>query len=812
MILNMLKVAIRNLFRQLGYTAINILGLAIGLASSILILLYVVNELTYDTIHTKAENIYRIGVRGQMLGNELNQAVTAAPMMEAILNDYPAVENACRVAEFGGWLVKTGDRKFNETEEDFIFADSSFFEIFDFKLKEGNPKTALRDPRTLVMTEKYARKYFGNENPMGQTLSVEEDTVIYTVTGILEDIPVNSHFHFEMVGAMSSIGQSRSNNWLNHNYYTYVLLNPETDLSEFEPSMDSMIFKYVGPLLEQYIGVTLEQFAEAGNSFGYFLQPLLDIHLHSDLQVEMEPNGNPAYVYIFSLIAILILIIACINFMNLATARSTTRSREVGIRKVVGSGKSLLISQFLVESVMLSIFALILAVLMVYFVMPYYNNLIRLELSFDVFRNSYTIPLLFLLAILVGLIAGSYPALILASFKPVAVLKTELKTGSSKSVLRSLLVIFQFTISIAILVGTSVVYRQLNFMQKKDLGFQKENVLVIQRSDALEDKMDAFKQDLVQHSNIISVANSTHIPSTHFWNNAHWLEGQDRSQTLLLMTGYTSYGYADALNLELVEGRYFSREMPTDSFALVLNEAAVRVLGLADPLKTRFVEPGQTPEQDRFYPVIGIIKDFHYESLHEDIHPMALHFMRGNWEGYIIIRLGNGNIPGTIDFIQQTWDEFGVDYPLDYLWLEDEFNKLFETDRRTGQILFVFSILSILISCLGLLGLISYTTTQRTKEIGIRKAMGSSSGLIVYMLTKETVRLLIISAVISIPFYFGVKVWFQNFAYHIPFNWLWYFIMLIGVAILVSIIAVLTVSAQSYRAAVTNPAESLRQE
>jgi len=812
MIINILKVAIRNLIRQVGYTTINILGLAIGLASSILILLYVVNELTYDTFHTKAENIYRICVKGEMQGNELNQAVTAAPMMEAMLNDYPAVENAVRFVDYGGWLVRTGDRKFNETGEDFIFADSSFFKVFDFKLKKGDPATALRNPRTLVMTEKYARKYFGDDDPIGKTLSVEEDTVIYTVTGIIEDAPVNSHFHFEMIGAMSSVGESRSTMWLNHRYYTYIQLNPETDLTQFEPSLDSMLIKYVGPQIEEFIGISIEKFSEAGNSFGYYLQPLLDIHLHSDLQVEREPNGNPAYVYIFSIIAILILIMACINFMNMATARSTTRSREVGIRKVVGSSKSLLITQFLTESVILSTFSLILAVLIVYLVLPQYNNLIRLELSFDVLSNSYTIPLLVLLAILVGLIAGSYPAFVLASFKPVSVLQTETLGGSSRSTLRSLLVVFQFTIAIAILVGTSIVFRQLNFMQKKDLGFEKEKVLLIRRSDALEDKMDAFKQDIIQHANIISAANSTHYPSTNYWNNAHFLEGQDRSKTLLLMTGYTSYEYADALDLEMVEGRYFSRDMPTDSGAIVLNEAAVKELGLTNPLKTRFVNIGQSPDEVEFLPVIGVVKDFHYESLHEDIHPMALHFMPGNFEGYIIIRLGDGNIPGTIDFISKTWDEFGIDYPMDYLWLEDEYNRLSETDRRTGQILLVFSILSILISCLGLLGLISYSTTQRTKEIGIRKAMGSSSGLIVMLLTKETVRLLLISAVVSIPLYFGVKSWLQNFAYHISFNWLWFMVSLIAVAILVSVIAILTVSVQSYRAAITNPAESLRQE
>jgi putative ABC transport system permease protein len=809
---NIIKVAFRNLIRQPGYTLINILGLAIGLACSILIFLYVLNELTYDRFHEKAENIYRIGVKGQMMGNELNQAVTAAPMMEALLNDYPEVEMATRIAPFGGWLITYEEKKFHETDETFKFADSTFFEVFDFKLLRGDPKTVLKRPRTIVMTESAAIKYFGNEDPIGKIVKVEQDTILYEVTGLMEDVPVNSHFHFDLLGSMSTIRGSRSTNWLNHNYYTYIILPPETNIEQFTESINGLIPKYVGPLIEQFLGFSLEQFEAAGNAFGYFLQPMLDIHLHSNLQVEIEPNGNPAYVYIFSIIAVLILIIACINFMNLATARSTTRAREVGLRKVVGSHRSYLISQFLTESVFLSIISLVIAVILVYLLLPYYNNLIRLNLEFDILRNYYTIPLLIVLAILIGLLAGGYPAFVLASFNPVTVMKGEIIPGTGKGLLRSILVILQFTVAITILMGTFIVYRQLSYMQKKDLGFVKDNVLVIRRSDALRDRIDAFKQELKQQAGIIGVGNSTHIPSTTFWNNAHWLEGQDFSQTLLLMTAYVSYEYGDALGLTMKEGRFFSPEMPTDSFAVVINEAAVRVLGISDPLNTRFVEPGETRDEDLYMPVIGVVKDFHYESMHQDIHPMIFHFMPGNWEGYIVVRLSSGNIPATIDMIKRTWEDFNQQYPFEYFWLDDEFGKLFEPERRTGQILLVFSILSIFISCLGLLGLISYSTAQRTREIGIRKTVGASINTILILLSRETVKLLGISALLAIPVYFGINQWLQNFSYHIEFTPVLYILYLVMIAVFILIIALLTVSYVAYSAATTNPAESLRVE
>jgi len=812
MISNIVKVAFRNLFKHFGYSFINILGLAIGLASSIFIFLYVINELTYDRFHEKSDRIYRAWVLGKMAGTDMRHAITAPPMMEALLNDYPDVEDAVRIGQLGGWLVRSGDRKFLETDQEFIFADSTFFDVFSFKMLQGNPKTCLRNPRSIVLTEEYATKYFGDEDPMGKTFRIEQDTNYYTVTGIMEDVPGNSHIHFKMLGSLCTFDRSRSTNWVQHSYITYFVLAPGTDPVEFESRLQDLVTKYVGPLVEQFMGIDLDQFLESGNSYGYRLQALTDIHLHSNLQYELEPGGNPMYVYIFLAIAILVLITACINFMNLATARSTTRAREVGLRKVVGSSRSLLITQFLTESVFLSIFALIIAVFIVYLLLPGYNSLIRLDLSFNIFNNTWTIPSLILFAIFVGLLAGSYPAFVLASFKPVAVFKTEARGGSSKSFLRNLLIVLQFTITIVILLGTYIVNRQLTYMQKKDPGFGKENVLIVHRSDALKQKIDAFNGEITKHANIISAAYSTQVPSDQYYENTHWLEGWDRSDLFTLPTCYTSYGYDQVLDLEILEGRYFSREMATDSFAIIVNEATLKAFDITDPLNTRFYNPGDNGEPDEFIPIIGVVKNFHFESMHEEIHPMSIRFMTGNWEGVLVIKLGAGNMQETVEFVQQKWEDFGTEHPFEYSWMDDTFNKLFDAERRTGQILVIFSLLSMFISCLGLLGLIAYTTNQRTKEIGIRKTMGASVSLVMFILSRETLKLLGISALICIPAYYGVRVWLQNFAYHIDFNVLVYALVLLGVTLVVLIIALLTVSYNSYMAATANPAESLRVE
>jgi putative ABC transport system permease protein len=810
MLKNYFLVALRNLWRQRGYTLINIFGLTIGLASTILILLYVFNEMTYDRFHEKSDRIYRVWISGSMPATEMRHAVSSPPMAEALLNDYPEVEQSVRLRKAGGWIVRHGDRIFNETDDDFIFADSTFFDVFSFKLLKGNPKTCLTEPRSIVLTEEYARKYFGDEDPMGQTLKIEQDTNLSVITGVMQDFPQNSHFHCNMLGSLTTIGDSRSTNWLNHNYYTYVVLKEGTDPKEFETSLREMLVKYVGPQIQQFLGVDVEQFESAGNTYGYKVQKLTDIHLHSHLQYELEPNGNPLYVYVFLVAAILILTMAGVNFMNLATARSTNRAREVGLRKVVGSNRRQLVVQFLTESVLLSLLALVAAVALVYLFLPGYNNLIQLRLQFDIFDRSWMIPLLIVFAVVVGVAAGSYPALVLASFKPAAVFSSE-RSSSRKSVLRNVLIVLQFTVTIVMLIGTIIVNRQLNFMQNKDTGFQKENLLLVHRSDVLKGSIDAFKEKVAQHANVIAVSNTNSIPSRAYSENAHFLEGWDRSDVFTLSTSWVSYDFDKALGLKMASGRFFSREMPSDSFAVVINEAAVRALGLEDPLNARFVEP-RDDGVVRFIPVIGVVRDFNFASMQSEIGPMAMYFMPGNWEGYITIRLGDGDRAETVAYIEQTWNEFKQDAPFEYSWMDQEYDKLFATERRTSQILLIFSFLSIAITCLGLLGLISYTTNQRTREIGIRKIMGASIQVVMRLLSKEVVNLLIISGLISIPAYFGARAWLQKFAYHIHFQVGIYFLILFLVSLVVLAVAMLTVSYHSYRAATANPADSIRDE
>jgi putative ABC transport system permease protein len=811
MLKNYILVALRNLWRQRGYTLINIFGLTIGLASTIFILLYVINELTYDRFHEKSDRIHRIWISGSMPATEMRHAVTSPPMAEALLNEYPEVEQAVRIRQSGGRMVRRGDRIFQETDAEFMFADSTFFDVFSFELLKGDPKTCLTEPRSIVLTEEYARKYFGDEDPIGQTLKIEQDTNLSVITGVMADFPQNSHFHCKMLGSLSTLGNSRSTNWLNHNYHTYVVLKEGTDLAEFESRMRDMLFKYVGPLLEQFLGVSVEQFEESGNSYGYKVQKLTDIHLHSDLQYELEPNGNPLYVYVFLVAAILMLAMAGVNFMNLATARSTTRAREVGLRKVVGGKRRQLVLQFLTESILLSLLALVLAVVLVYLFLPAYNNMIQLRLHFDIFQESWIIPLLVLFAIFVGVAAGSYPALILASFKPAAVFSSE-RSSARKGFLRSMLIVLQFTVTIVILIGAIVVNRQLNYMQNKDAGFDKENILLVHRSDVLEGSIDAFKEQLTQHSNIISAANATSIPTRSYSDNAHWLEEWDWSEIFTLASSRVSYDLDEAMGLEMVSGRFFSRDMPSDSFAVVINEATVRALGLEDPLNTRFKEPDNNGQEVTFKKVIGVVRDFHYASMQSEITPMIMHFMPGNFEGYITIRIGEGSRTEILALVERTWNEFTNDAPFLYSWMDEEFDSLFTTERRTSQILIVFSILSIFITCLGLLGLISYTTTQRTREIGIRKIMGASVQIVMRLLSREVVNLLIISGLISIPAYFGVRAWLQKFAYHINFQAGIFFMVLVLVSFLVLVLALLTVSYHSYRAATANPAESIRDE
>jgi len=814
MIKSYILVALRNLWKNRGYASINIFGLAIGLATSIFISLYVINELSYDRFHEKSDRIYKAWISGMMPTGELNDAVTAGPMAAALLADYPEVEQVVRLRKYGGYLVGNGERKFNETEEDFMFTDSTFFDVFSFKLLKGDPKTCLKEPRSIVLTEEYAKKYFGKEDPMGKSLRIEQDTNVSVVTGVMQNFPPNSHFHAKMLGTINTLPLNEDNlSWVNQNFYTYMVLAEGCDVEAFEASLYDMVVKYVGPIVQQAMGIDLEQFEAAGNSYGYRVMPLTDLHLHSHLRFTIEAPGNPLYVYLFLVAAILILVIAGINFMNLATAQSSARSQEVGLRKVVGSSKPQLIRQFLTESVVLSLLALVVGLILVYALMPGYNNLIQKNLSFHVFDRSWILPLLILFTTCIGILSGAYPAFVLSSFKPSAVLSSGKGSGKAgKNTLRKLLIVLQFTTTVVILLGAVVVNRQLIYMQKKDPGFEREDVLVVYRSEVLGSSIETFIEEVSKHSNVLIAANSTHIPSGGFFGNAHWLEGRGSDDIYTLATYRTTYDFDKALELEVLEGRFFNREMPTDSVGVVVNEAALKVLGIEDPLNTRFLQPSYYGYPDEYMPIIGVVKDFHFESMENEIKPMAIHFMEGIQSGKLIIKLGDGKRRETVEFIQAKWENLTSEHPFEYAWLDEEFSSMFEDERNTGQLMGIFSFLSIVVTCLGLLGLISYASSQRRKEIGIRKIMGASIKVVMGLFSRETSMLLGISTILSVPAYFGVRAWLQKFAYHIDFQWGFYFLVLALVSLFVLLVALLTVSIHTYRAASANPVESLRYE
>ncbi|MFC2103822.1 ABC transporter permease [Bacteroidota bacterium] len=806
MIKNFFLTAFRNVFKNWTYTLINIIGLSTGLAAIIYITLFVQFELGYDKFHEKADQVYRVCVRGVMMNNELDQAVTAAPMSEAMLNDYPEVLNTCRIRESGDWLIVYGEKKINE--KNFLFADSTFFEIFSFKLLKGDPKTVLTEPRSIVITETGAMKYFGSEDPIGKLLKVESDTVLYKITGLMEDPPENSHFHFDLMGSLTTLRASQNTFWISHNFYTYILLEEGTNISAFEEKMQLMIEKYVGPQIEQALGISMEDFANAGNTFGYYIQPLLDIHLYSDIQYEIETNGNILYIYIFISIAIFILVIASINFTNLATARAANRSKEVGIRKVVGAMKEQLVFQFLTESFIITLVSLGVAIVVLEMFMSGLNNLVQIPLEINYFSCWYIVPSLLLLILIVSLMAGSYPAFFLASFRPVAVLKGKIKLGAKGGILRSVLVITQFVVSVFILLSTYTVSDQLKYMLNKDLGFDKENILMIHRSDALKTQMEAFKSELKKLPSVINATNANSYPGVNFSNNAHFLEGESTGNTYLLHQAWVSFDYGKTFDFELVEGRFFSRDFSTDSNAIVINEAAVKSLGLKDPVGKIILAPrSETEFLQR--PIIGVVKDFNFKSLHTKIEPAAFTLMPGNWEGVVCVKLKSENINSSISQIQGVWESFTSDYPFEYFFFDDHLKDLYKAEQRTNSIFRLFSVLSILIAFMGLLGLISFITEQRKKEIGIRKTFGSSSTNIVIIISKEILKLIVIASIISWPIaYWLMDNWLQDFSYRIDINYLMFGL----IPILTIILSLLTVIYQTVKAARKNPAETLRYE
>lgn len=805
---NFFRIAIRNLLRQKGYTLINIIGLSVGIASAMLIFMFVTNEENYDTFHEKGKNIYRVYQKARFNGEPTRSAWTPAPMAATLKADYPEIENVVRLDENTDKLVTLGDKYYILPQA--VYADSGFFSIFSFRLLQGNPHTALAEPYSVVLTASTAKKIFGSESAMDKLIRVENDSAAYKITGIVQDPPRNSHFAFDILISFSSRSDSKSDFWLNNFLNTYVLLRNGTSAENLEKKFPDMIVKYIGPQIQKVVGLSLEEFAKKGMEIGYKLQPLTDIHLNTDVKHGMKPSSNRKYLYIFSIIGFFIILIASINFMNLSTARSYRRAREVGMRKVLGSDRSKLIIQFLSESILISIVSLVLAFGLLELLLPVINRRIGLELGLDIFKVWQLVLIWVLFAISVGVLAGFYPAFMLSSFHPTAIFKDHGKSGSRGSILRSILVSVQFFMAIVILTGTIVVYQQLRYMQNKDLGFDKERVITIERAGVLNEKMQAFIAELKKYPEIVDATNSTSVPGFPNSDNSFMIEGRSLNDTYVMYTTWTDFNFLNTYKLKMAAGRFFSPDIPSDSACAVINEAALRKMELPNPIGTRIMKPTYTGTYD-YLPIIGVLKDFHFQSLHRKIEPYILLIKPRNfdWGGIVSIRIGKGDMNKAIREIENTWKQFTNNQPFEYKFLDDRLNDLYKEERRTSYLAITFTILAIMIACLGLLGLISYSTNQRTKEIAVRKIMGAKTPAIVSLLSSEIFRLIIISSVAAWPAaYFFLKNWLDDFAFRIhlsPF-------VFIATTLIVLGISLAAIGYQSIWAATRNPADSLRYE
>ncbi|MFC2098744.1 ABC transporter permease [Bacteroidota bacterium] len=794
----------RKILKDKFYAVINVGGLAIGLAACFLIILYVRDETSYDSFHDNADNIYRICALGSIGDTPINQTYTCAPLPATMIADYPEVVQACRIA--GKWdvVLNYEDKTFYESEV--LVVDSTFFNVFSFELLEGNPATVLRENNTVVISESMAKKYFGEKNAMGKSFQVatdsEEDPI--TVVGIVKDVPSNSHFHFDILLPLSQFEFSRQENWWNNNFKTYLVLQDGFDYRVLESKLPDFIRKYLGGDDEQW-----DEWLAGGNYWEFILQPIKDIHLTSDLNGEIESNGNIQYVRIFSIVGIIILLIACINFMNLSTARSASRAKEVGIRKVEGALRRSLIGQFMTESALFTILSALIAALLIILVLPAYNQLTQKEFGVQLLFSTEGLLILVGLMIIIAGLAGTYPAFYLSSFHPTVIFSGLSKTGRGKSWLRAVLVVIQFCLSIALIAGTFTVYSQLAYFQNKELGFERDQIIVIHRPGTLEDKIISFKNSLLENASIRNVSSSSALMGLGFNNWGCSLEGNEENEWSTLNMFVTDHDFLETFDMDMDKGRFFSHDFPSDSGGLVINQAAAKLFEFDDVIGRKVWYGGREGEGFR---VIGVMKDFHYESFHQVIRPAALMLLPGIWgvdEDYISVKINGGNIPETVDYIEDRWDEFTGGLPMEFSFFDEEYDELYRNEKRTGNVMTLFSIIAIFIASLGLLGLVSFTTEQRTKEIGIRKVQGASAGRILIHLWKDFGKWILVAAILSVPLaWYTMNNWLQNFAYRIDFSW-W---TLAAATAMAFVLAVFTVSIQTVRAARANPADSLRYE
>ncbi len=793
MIKNYFKTAWRKLWRQKVFSFINIMGLAVGMTACFLIYLYVHFETSYDVFNTKADRIYRVVTDIKTPSDLLQWNSTSPPVAINMQKDFPEVESAVRLSN-ESFLVRKGNEKFQEKNT--ILADSAIFKIFDLPLVYGDKNTALKEPMSIILSQTAAKKYFGNTNPVGQNVLLTGAAINATITGVMKDIPENSQFKADMLVSMSSqkqiYGESLDSQWTDFRLTSYLLLKPGTNPKSLAAKFPAFIDLHTGKKLK-----------DAQMSLTFFLEPLRDVYLYSTR--DESKTGNINNVYIFSIIAIFILLIACINFINLSTARSAERAKEVGIRKVVGAARFQLAKQFIGESIVISFIAFIIAVLLCSFLLPLFNQLAGKQVSTAFFYHPLYILSLCLIAIVIGVVAGFYPALVLSSFKPVSVLKGRFTTGTKGILLRKGLVVFQFTISIILIIGTVIVYTQLKYMRSQDLGFSKDQTIVIDTN--LDKNKDAFKESLSAVHNVLATSFSSVVPGGGI--NTAYSKVQNKTgdmQTTNLDIYFVDFNYINQYKIKVIAGRNFSKEFGTDTTqAMVINESAAKLLGYSAPQQAI----GRNFDQwGRKGKIIGVVKDFHYQALQEPIKPLTMRIEPGGYQ-LLSIKVAADNLPSTIKAIESKWNQIIPNRPFDYTFLDESFDKQYRAEDRFGNLFFNFAILAIFISCLGLLGLASYSTIQRTREIGVRKVLGASVSNIINLLSKDFLKLVLIAFVIASPVaWLFMNKWLQDFAYRTNLSW-WMFVFA-GMAAIV--IAFGTISFQAIKAAIANPVKSLRTE
>ncbi len=798
---NHIIIAWRNVKKSKAYSALNIFGLAVGMAVFILIMLYVRTELSYDRYHANARNIYRI-IQEQpanyFLGSNLF-AFTAGPMAPALVREFPEVLSATRISSSSEVLLGVGETTI--LEKRIHWADPQIFEIFSFPLVRGAKTAILKDPFTILFSEREARRIFGNTDPVGRTIVYRARTQAYEfkVTGVFRDIPSNSHFSMDVVAPFETMGKIQNKDltrWGNNSYYTYVLLKDGTDPRGLAAKFPAFIKKNAGR----------KGMPHGYHPSRYILQPLTRIHLYSRANFEISPTGDARFVLLFTSIAILVLLIACVNYMNLATARSLKRAKEVGLRKVVGAAKGQLVRQFLGDAMLLTFIALILAVGITLAFLPVFRNFVKREIAFNPLSDLTLMFGLILIALVVGAIAGSYPALFVSSFRPVSSLKG---TGASKSKgrgLRNALIVFQFAASIALVICTVAVRGQLRYIRNMDMGYERDQIVVLSPRGGLRTDLEAFKTELKRNPAILNVTTSSSLPNFVGTSTFAQWPGKPDSLEIMIYDLDADYDFIDLYGLKLAQGRNFSRNFPSDAQgAFLINEAAAKAIGWDDPVGREFGRWGNIKATGK---IVGVIKDFHMHSLHLPIMPLYI-YLDPKFVGNVSIKIRGENIPATLAFLQKTWQRFAPEYPFEYSFFDEVFDKAYRVEQRLGTVFSAFAALAVLIACLGLIGLASFTAEQRTKEIGIRKVLGASASGIIVLFSREFMKWVILANIIAWPIgYFAMHSWLRNFVYRTNLTML----MFLGPALAAFFIAAAVISLQSYRAATANPAVSMRCE